>query len=59
MDQPMADLVSRPTVNLDGRFGVKVFSLGNWDEFLAWLDQQENEMSVEHRLGLGLAYPTL
>lgn len=58
MDQPMADLVSRPTVNLEGRFGTKVFSLGNWDEFLAWLDQLEAEMSAEHREGLRLAYPT-
>lgn len=58
MDQPMADLVSRPTVNLESRFGAKVFSLGNWDEFLAWLDKQEDEMSAEHRMGLRLAYPT-
>lgn len=58
MDQPMADLVSRPTVNLEGRFGTKVFSLGNWSEFLAWLDQLESEISAEHRQGLRLAYPT-
>jgi len=58
MDQPMADFVSRPTVNLEGRFGTKVFSLGNWDEFLAWLDQLEGEMTAEHREGLQAAYPT-
>lgn len=57
MDQPMADLVSRPTVNLEGRFGTKVFSLGNWDEFLAWLDELEGQMSAAHREGLRLAYP--
>ena len=57
MDKPMADLVSRPTVNLEGRFGTKVFSLGNWEEFLAWLDQLEGQMSAEHREGLRLAYP--
>ena len=49
MDQPMADLVSRPTVNLGGRFGTMVFSLRNWNQFLAWLDQLEQEMSAEHR----------
>lgn len=57
MDQPMADLVMRPTVNLEDRFQTKVFSLRNWDEFLAWLDQLEGQMSAEHREGLRLAYP--
>ena len=58
MDQPMADLVSRPTVRLEERFGTKVFSLINWDEFISWLDQLENQMSAEHLEGLRLAYPT-
>lgn len=57
MDQPMADLVSRPTVNLEGRFSTRVFSLQNWDAFLTWLDQLESGMSVEHRDGLAVAYP--
>ncbi len=58
MDQPMADLVSRPTVRLEERYGTKVFSLNNWDDFLAWLDQLEGAMSAEHREGLRVAYPT-
>jgi len=58
MDQPMADLVSRPTVQLEERYATKVFSLKNWDDFLAWLDQLEGEMSAVHREGLRLAYPT-
>lgn len=58
MDQPMADLVSRPTVRLEERYGTKVFSLNNWNDFLAWLDQLEGEMSAEHWEGLQLAYPT-
>jgi hypothetical protein len=57
MDQPMADLVSRPTIRLEERYGTKVFSLNNWDGFLAWLDQLEGEMSADHRDGLRLAYP--
>lgn len=57
MDQPMADLVSRPTVDLEGRYGCKVFSLGNWAAFLAWLDQVEAEMTEEHAQGLREAYP--
>ena len=59
MDQPMADLVSRPTVHLEKRYGTKVFSLNNWDGFLAWLDLVEVEMSAEHIEGLRLAYPTM
>jgi len=58
MDQPMADLVSRPTVNLAGRYGTQVFSLNNWDSFLAWLDQIEESMDAQHLEGLHLAYPT-
>lgn len=58
MDQPMADLVSRPTVNLERRFGIRVFSLRNWDEFLSWLDQLEGQMSDDHRRGFRLAYPS-
>jgi hypothetical protein len=58
MDQPMADLVSRPTVDLQGRFGTAVFSLHNWDAFLAWLDKLEADMSAEHSEGLRVAYPT-
>src|SRR5437879_2214812 len=31
MDQPMAELVRQPTVSLEQRYGVKVFSLNNQD----------------------------
>ena len=57
MDQAMAALVADPRIALEGRFGVKVFSLNNWDEFLAWLDGLEAGMSQEHRAGLAAAYP--
>jgi len=57
MDQPMAELVSRPTVQLEARFGTKVFSLNNWDEFLAWLDSLEASLAEDHKRGLELAYP--
>lgn len=59
MDKHMADLVSRPTVRLEKRYATKVFSLNNWDDFLAWLDQLEGEMSAAHREGLWIAYPKL
>ena len=57
MDQPMADLVAKPTVALERRYGTKVFSLNNWDEFLAWLDKLEASMGDDHKAALATAYP--
>lgn len=57
MDQAMAALVADPRIALEERYGVRVFSLNNWDEFLAWLDALESDMSEEHRAGLVSAYP--
>lgn len=57
MDQPMAELVRHPTVGLEPRYGVKVFSLNNLNEFLAWLDGLELDMSDEHKAGVRAAYP--
>ena len=56
MDQPMAELMKSPQVNLEGRFGVKVFSLSNLEEFHAWLDQIEVGITDEHRQGVSDAY---
>ena len=56
MDQPMAALVADPRIALEARFGVKIFSLNNWDELLAWMDELENGMTQEHRAGLAAAY---
>lgn len=57
VDQPMAELVRQPGVGLEQRYGVKVFSLNNHEEFLAWLDGLERSMSVEHKAGVAAAYP--
>jgi hypothetical protein len=57
MDTPMADLVRKPTVGLEQRYGVKVFSLTNWAELLAWLGDLEASMSAEHKAGVAAAYP--
>lgn len=57
MDTPMADLVRQPTVGLEQRYGVKVFSLNNWDDLLAWLDGLQADMSDEHKAGVAAAYP--
>jgi hypothetical protein len=58
LDKTMAELVSKPTVDLEGRYGVRVFSLNNWTEFLDWLhDIETNGMTPEHRAGLSTVYP--
>ncbi|HEU0153154.1 MAG TPA: hypothetical protein VFQ84_07410 [Arenimonas sp.] len=56
MDQPMAEMMKSGQMDLEGRFGVKVFSLANLDEFHAWLDEAEQGMTDEHRQGLREAY---
>jgi hypothetical protein len=57
MDTPMADLVRQPTVALEARYGVRVFSLNNWQALSTWLDDLEAHMSDEHREGFAAAYP--
>lgn len=57
MDTPMAELVRQPSVGLEARFGVLVFSLNNWDELLVWLDALDANMSAEHLSGVEAAYP--
>jgi len=57
MDTPMAELVRQPTVGLEQRYGVRVFSLNNWDELLEWLNGLETGMSDEHKVGVSAAYP--
>lgn len=56
IDAPMHEIVGRQQVDLAGRYGTKVFSRSNWDEFLAWLDDLGAEMTPEHREGIELAY---
>jgi len=57
MDTPMAELTRQPSVGLEARYGVRVFSLNNWEEFLAWLDGLEVGMSTAHITGIEAAYP--
>lgn len=57
IDKFMADLVCMPTVNLQKRYGVEVFSLSSWDALLDWLDSLQAGMSEEHKAGVAAAYP--
>lgn len=57
VDQAMAEVVGREQVGLAERYGVRVFSLNNWDELLAWFDALEAGITDEHLDGLKMAYP--
>ena len=57
MDKAMAHVVADPRIALESRFGVAVFSLNNWDKFMAWLNDLETGISPEHRAGISVAYP--
>ncbi|AZC81197.1 hypothetical protein C4K30_2073 [Pseudomonas chlororaphis subsp. piscium] len=57
MDQPMADLVRQPGIDLQGRYGVRVFSLNNLAQFFEWIDELEYGMSDDHKSGIEAAYP--
>jgi hypothetical protein len=57
MDQAMADLVRQPTVDLEGRYGTKVFTRKNLDIFFTWLESLEQDITPSHRDGLATAYP--
>lgn len=57
MDEPMAEIVRQPGVDLENRHGVRVFSLHNLPEFYEWIDALVAGMSDDHRTGIQAAYP--
>lgn len=57
MDKPMAELMAHPDVALEQRYGVRVISLSNWDDFFGWLDALEGTMDDWHKAGLAAVYP--
>jgi hypothetical protein len=50
-------LVNDPRINLGARYGVRVFTLNKWNDFIDWLTALRDDMSEEHRLALAEAYP--
>lgn len=56
MDKAMAELASDSRINLEKKYNVKIFSLNNWDELIAWLDGLLSNMSNEHCVGVVEAY---
>ncbi len=57
MDRAMASIVTNPRVDLEGEYGVKVFSANNLQQLSDWLDSLEGGITAEHRNGLNEAYP--
>lgn len=57
VDQSMAAIIRDGRVNITARYGTRIFSLSNWDTFIAWLQELINSPSPEHRRALALAYP--
>lgn len=57
VDQPMAAILRGGRVNIPARYGTRIFSLSNWEAFIAWLQQLIESPSPEHRQALALAYP--
>lgn len=57
VDQPMSSIVNDGRLDVPGRYGVKIFSLNNWEALLEWLQSLLAQMSEEHKAGLALAYP--
>ncbi|MBY5733419.1 hypothetical protein HFO26_24515 [Rhizobium leguminosarum] len=59
VDRSMHELLRSNTVDLSGRWGTKVFSASNLDEFDVWLGEIEQAIPPEHRGALPSAYPRL
>lgn len=59
IDKAMAQLMSRREMALSKRYGVKIFSQYNIDEFKCWIGNLMFKMSEEHRNALYLAYPDI
>jgi hypothetical protein len=57
LDRPMGALVSDARLDLENRYGVKIYSLNNWDKLSDWLDNHEKEMTKAHRVALQEIYP--
>lgn len=56
-DRAMAELMRHPKVRLERDYGCRVFSLANWDQFLAWLEDIDKAVTAEHLQALNAAYP--
>jgi hypothetical protein len=56
-DNAMAKLMKDKRVNVEADFGCKVFSVDSKEDFVAWLEALESQMTPEHPKDLSWAYP--
>ena len=56
MERTMASIVADNRINLEGRYGVRVFTVDTLDQLLGWVNDLEEGMSKEHRMALAVAY---
>jgi hypothetical protein len=56
-DNAMAKLMKDQRVSVEADFGCKVFSVDSKDDFVAWLEALESQMTPEHAKDLSWAYP--
>jgi hypothetical protein len=57
IDKAMGALVNDPRIDLSARYGVRVFTLNNWSDFMEWLTALREQMPEEHKLALAETYP--
>lgn len=57
VDTLMHRWATDPLINLPSRFGTRLFSRSNWNEFLAYLDEIERNLTRELEHALKLVHP--
>lgn len=57
VDNAIAAMMRDPRIDLEKRFGAKVFCDADWSKFSAWMDTLDAHLSAEHVSGLADAYP--
>lgn len=59
MDKAMAHIVTDKRINLEAKYGVKVFSAKSLDRFNEWIDGIEAGITESHRAALSNLYPPI
>lgn len=57
MEKKMTAYLSDPRINLETRYGVKLFSVDTIDDFVSWIDELIEGMTDTHREGLSVIFP--
>lgn len=57
MEKKMTAYLSDPRINLENRYGIKLFSSETLNDFIAWIDQVIDEITEAHRVALSMIFP--